>query len=411
MKFKHLIIIALFSFSMFAQSSDSPYSLFGIGKENSSYFGGTIGMANTGIAYSNGLVLNKINPASLTSIEPTSFLYEIGLNSTISVKADENTSQTNYDFNFTHIAMGFSVSDRWKMSFGLIPKTKTNYIIDLTEPVDGGTDEYYTNISGSGGINEVFWGHGFKLAKNLSLGLELHAYFGSVKQEKYVTYQTTQVYLEETNKYNGLGLKAGFQYKIENFFGTNTSIGAIASIPASLSGSQDVYGTKSYSSGGSTEIIDETDNYIDDAKIPLKVGFGISTQIRRLTFNLDYKKNYWSDSYISDSNFTYRDQNVYGLGVEYKRETNSLQYFRKIVYRMGVNYDSGYLSFTDAKVDSYGISAGIGLPISDKGSSLNLSYSYGREGGLNNNLVMDNFHQISLNVSLFDEWFKKRKIF
>lgn len=368
-------------------------------------------MANTGIAYSSGLSLNKINPASLTSITPTAFLYEIGLNSTISVKDDGNSSQTNYDFNFTHIAMGFSVSNRWKMSFGLVPKTKTSYNIDTMEPVDGSTDLYYTNVAGSGGINEIFWGHGFKAAKNLSIGVELHAYFGSVKQEKYITYQTTQVYLDETNKYNGLGLKAGFQYKIENLFGTNTTIGAIASIPASLSGSQDVSGTKSYSSGGSTIIIDETDNYIDDAKIPLKIGFGITTQVRKLTFNLDYKKNYWSDSYNSDSNYTYTDQNIYALGVEYKRETNSLQYFRKIVYRMGVSYDSGYLNLSDTKVDSYGLTAGVGLPISDKGSTLNISYSYGREGTLNDNLVMDNFHTFSLNVSLFDNWFQKRKIF
>ena len=397
---------------MFAQNnSDSPYSLFGIGKENSSLFGGSVGMANTGIAYSSGLSLNKINPASLTSITPTAFLYEIGLNSTISVKDDGNSSQTNYDFNFTHIAMGFSVSNRWKMSFGLVPKTKTSYNIDTMEPVDGSTDLYYTNVAGSGGINEIFWGHGFKAAKNLSIGVELHAYFGSVKQEKYITYQTTQVYLDETNKYNGLGLKAGFQYKIENLFGTNTTIGAIASIPASLSGSQDVSGTKSYSSGGSTIIIDETDNYIDDAKIPLKIGFGITTQVRKLTFNLDYKKNYWSDSYNSDSNYTYTDQNIYALGVEYKRETNSLQYFRKIVYRMGVSYDSGYLNLSDTKVDSYGLTAGVGLPISDKGSTLNISYSYGREGTLNDNLVMDNFHTFSLNVSLFDNWFQKRKIF
>ncbi|RXP61383.1 hypothetical protein EC396_04100 [Lutibacter sp. HS1-25] len=413
MKFQKLIILFSFlCFSVFAQSDiDSPYSLFGIGKENSSYFGGSIGLANTGIAYSNGLLINKINPASLTSLEPNTFLYEIGLNNTLSVKSDNNNSQTNYDFNFTHIGIGFSASDRWKMSFGLVPKTKTSYNIDIISPVEGNNNLYYTSVTGSGGINEVFWSHGFKLAKNLSIGLELNAYFGSINQEKYINYLTTQVYLNQTKKYTGLGLKGGFQYKFNNILGTNTTIGAIVNMPSTLSGTKDTEGTKIFESIGSTTIIEETDTNLADFEMPLKIGFGISTQIRKLTFNLDYQKNYWSNSYTSNSNFSYRDQSIYGLGLEYKRQTNSLKYYRKVIYRMGLNYDSGYLSFSNSKIDSYGVSAGIGLPISNKGTTLNLSYSFGKEGTLNNNLVMDNFHKISLNISLFDDWFRKQKIY
>ncbi|MFD1292286.1 OmpP1/FadL family transporter [Lutibacter holmesii] len=413
MKFQRLIVLfSFFSLTTFAQSDvDSPYSLFGIGKENTSYFGGSAGLANTGIAYSNKLLLNKINPASLTSLSPTAFLYEIGINNTLSIKVDNDNSQTNYDFNFTHIALGFSVSDRWKMSFGLVPQTKTSYNIDITEPVEGNTNLYYTNIEGSGGINELFWGHGFKATKNLSLGLEMRVYFGSINQERTIDYLTTQIYLDETKKYTGLGIKGGFQYKFNNLFGTNTTIGGIINVPSSLSGSQDIEGTKTFTSIGTTTIIDETDNDLDDFELPLKIGFGISTQVRKLTFNLDFHKKYWSNSYTSDSNFTYRDQSVYGLGIEYKRETNSLKYYRKIIYRMGINYDSGYLNYSDSKIDSYGISAGIGFPMSNKGSTLNLSYSYGKEGTLNNNLVIDNFHKMSINVSLFDNWFTKRKIY
>jgi len=412
MKFQHLFIFfSFYSLSIIAQSDvDSPYSLFGVGKESSNTFGGSDGFANTGIAYSNGLLINKVNPASLTAIEPTSFLYEVGLNTTISVKADNNNSQTNYNFNFTHIGFAFSASNFWKMSFGLVPKTKTSYDIDLIQPVEGNTYNYYTNVTGSGGVNELFWGHGFKLAKNLSLGVELHAYFGSINQEKYINYGTTVVYLNETNKYTGLGIKGGFQYKIENLLGTNTTIGAIVNAPSSLNGSQDVTGTKTFGTSGSGTVIDETDLDIDDYDSPFKMGFGISTQIRKLTFNLDYQKNYWSDSYTSNSNFSYRDQSIYGLGAEYKRQTNSLKYYRKIIYRMGLNYDTGYLSFADEKIDSYGISAGIGMPLNN-GSSINLSYSYGKEGTVDNNLVMDNFHKISLNISLHGNWFQKAKIF
>lgn len=413
MKFQLLIIvITLLTIPLMAQSDiDSPYSLFGVGKGNTNYFGGSSGLGNTGIGYSNGLLLNKINPASLTTIEPTSFLYEIGLNNTLSVKVDNNTSQTNYDFNFTHIALGFSVSDHWKMSFGMVPKTKTSYNIDLTEAVEGNANSYYTNVSGTGGVNELFWGHGFKLSKNLSVGVELLAYFGSIDQETYLYYGTSTIYLDEVKKYHGLGIKGGLQYNIPNLLGTNTTFGAIANLPSTLSGSKDVTGTKTFTDIGTTTIIDETDTDIDNSELPLEIGFGISSQYRKITINLDYQKKYWEDSYESSPSFSYHNQSLYGLGIEYKRERNSLTYYRKIIYRMGLNYDSGYLNLSGSKIDNYGLSAGVGFPVGNTGSSLNLSYTYGKEGTLNNNLVMDNYHKISLNVSLVGEWFKKKKIF
>jgi hypothetical protein len=395
-----------------AQSDvNSPYTLFGVGKENTSTFGGSNGFANTGIAYSNGLLINKINPASLTAIEPTSFLYEVGLNSTLSLKADNNSTQTNYNFNFTHIGIAFSVSNHWKMSFGLVPKTKTSYDIDFIEPVEGDTGLYYTSITGSGGVNELFWGHGFKIGKNLSLGVELNAYFGAINQEKYIDYETTQVYLKESSSYTGLGLKGGFQYKLNNLLGTNTTFGGIVYVPSTLNGSQDIEGTKTSGISNSDIIIAEEDLEIDNFDIPLKIGFGITSQINKLTINLDYQKSYWGDSYISNTNFSYNNQNIYGLGFEYKRQTNTLRYYKKIIYRMGMNYDTGYLDFSGTKINTYGFSAGIGLPVSNRGSSLNFSYAYGKEGTLSNNLIMDNFHKISLNISLHANWFQKQKIF
>jgi hypothetical protein len=395
-----------------AQSDvNSPYTLFGVGKENTSTFGGSNGFANTGIAYSNGLLINKINPASLTAIEPTSFLYEVGLNSTLSLKADNNSTQTNYNFNFTHIGIAFSVSNHWKMSFGLVPKTKTSYDIDFIEPVEGDTGLYYTSITGSGGVNELFWGHGFKIGKNLSLGVELNAYFGAINQEKYIDYETTQVYLKESSSYTGVGLKGGFQYKLNNLLGTNTTFGGIVYVPSTLNGSQDIEGTKTSGISNSDIIIAEEDLEIDNFDIPLKIGFGITSQINKLTINLDYQKSYWGDSYISNTNFSYNNQNIYGLGFEYKRQTNTLRYYKKIIYRMGMNYDTGYLDFSGTKINTYGFSAGIGLPVSNRGSSLNFSYAYGKEGTLSNNLIMDNFHKISLNISLHANWFQKQKIF
>ncbi|REE80804.1 hypothetical protein BX611_2459 [Lutibacter oceani] len=402
------LFFTLFSFIIFAQSDlDSPYSIFGLGKENSNFFGASSALGNTGIGYKTGTSLNKLNPASLTAINKNSFLYEIGINNTFSIKQDNNSTQNNFDFNFTHIAIGFSATEFWKMSFGLIPKTKVNYEIDLFQPVEGTINSYNTNIIGLGGLNEVFWGHGLKVTKNLSLGLELLAYFGSINQEKRIEYNATSIYLNEHTNYKGFGLKGAFQYSLNK-----TTIGATFNLPSTLNGTQDVEGIKTYNSGSETSIIEETGNEIENFELPLNIGVGISTTFKNVLLNIDLQKNYWSDSYISNSNFNYRDQSIYGLGIEYKSSKNLFQYWNKVIYRMGINYDTGYLTLSNTKIDSYGFSAGLGLPISNNSfSTLNLSYSYGKEGTLNKNLIIDNFHKLSINVSLNSNWFQKQKIF
>lgn len=406
------LFILSFSISTFAQSDiDSPYSIFGIGIENSTLFGNSNAMGNTGIAYSSSYTLNNINPASLTAIRPGLFLYEIGISNTYSSKKDNESTQNNNDFNFTNIGLGFSINNKWKMSIGLIPKTKVSYEIDLIQPIEGSIYQYSTNIIGSGGINEFFWGQGYQLTKSLSVGLQLMTYFGSINQEKRIIYDNNEVYIEEKNNYNGVGLKGGFQYNLNALLGHSTTLGATFSIPSTLQGEQDSQVTKTLSS--SSTIIEEGINQtIDSYKLPLKIGFGISSKVKNLTINLDYKKSFWSDSYQSNLTYIYSDQNIVGLGFEYKPSINTYNFWNNVFYRLGANYDSGYLTVSNSKIDSFNLSAGLGIPISKNSPSmLNLTYSFGKEGTLDNNLIINNYHKLSLNLSLNGRWFQKKKIF
>ena len=75
--FSLAICFCAIHYSANAQSDfSSPYSLYGLGQENSNYFGGYSALGNTGIASRNLFTINKSNPASLTSIASSAFLYE-----------------------------------------------------------------------------------------------------------------------------------------------------------------------------------------------------------------------------------------------------------------------------------------------------------------------------------------------
>lgn len=413
--FSIILCVITFNFCLHAQSDfSSPYSLFGLGQENSIYFGGYSALGNTGIASRNPFSINKANPASLSSIASNAFLYEIGLSGTYSNKKTENTSQNNFDFNVSHLAMAFEVKDYWKMSFGLLPYTKVNYEIDITKPVEGSTFYSNTNVIGTGGINEVFWGNGVKISKNLSLGVEASVLFGNITEDQLIYFGTEYASITNSSNYAGFGLNAGVQYTNYKLLGAETTIGATINLPTYLSGTSDEVGTKSFNGSDETTIVNTTDTPIDNFDLPLKLGVGITSKLNNnLTASLDYKKTFWTDTYQSNSTYTYKDQEVFGLGVEYLSTKNINNFWNRLKYRAGINYNTGYLQLSDQNIDNYSFSLGLGLPVSKSNisSMLNINYSYGKEGTINKQLIQDNYHKLSINFSLLGNWFQKQKIF
>ena len=412
MKIK-LIPLLLFSFMNLlinAQSDfSSPYSVYGIGQENLNFFGGLTAMGNTGIAYKSQYSINQTNPASLTSIPENSFLYEVGFNNTFSNKRDKNTSQQDYDFNFTHLAMAFPVSNYWGMSLGVVPYSKVNYQIDIIKPIEGGLGNYITNVIGSGGINEIFWGNGFKLHKNLSVGVEIVGLFGSINQEQWILLGTNSVYLNDKNVYFSLGLNAGMQYSLTSLLGTRTTLGATVSFPTTLRVAEATIGTKS-----NAIISNEFNQNADDFDLPLKLGVGLSSQINKyILINVDFRKNYWNNSNQSNNASVYNDQSIYGIGIEFKPSSKLTGYRNAIKYRAGANYNSGYLNISGQSIEKYSFSLGLGFPTSKSSfsSAINLNYTYGKEGTTDHGLIEENFHKLSLNLSLLGAWFQKPKIF
>ena len=412
MKIKPVLFLffSFVNFFMNAQSDfSSPYSIYGVGQENLNFFGGLTAMGNTGIAYKSRNTINQTNPASLTSIPENSFLYEVGFNNTFSTKRDKYTSQQDYDFNFTHLAMGFPVNNYWGMSLGIVPYSKVSYQIDIEKPIEGGTGNYITNVIGSGGINKIFWGHGFKLKNNFSVGIEIDGLFGSINQEQWILLGINSAYLNDKNVYFSLGINAGVQYSLTSLLGTETTLGATISFPTTLRAAEASIGTKS------NEIISsEFNQNADDFNLPLKFGVGISSQINKnLLASVDFRKNYWNSTNQYDNASNYRDQSIYGIGFEFDPSSKLTSYFNNIKYRVGANYDSGYLKISNQNIDSYSFSLGLGFPTSNKSfsSAININYSYGKEGTTNRGLIQENFHKLSLNLSLLGNWFQKPKIF
>jgi len=77
------------------------------------------------------------------------------------------------------------------------------------------------------------------------------------------------------------------------------------------------------------------------------------------------------------------------------------------------NYNSGYLNISGQSNEKYSFSLGLGFPTSKSSflSAINLNYTYGKGGTTDQGLMEENFHKLSLNLSLLGAWFQKPKIF
>ena len=140
------------------------------------------------------------------------------------------------------------------------------------------------------------------------------------------------------------------------------------------------------------------------------MGIGISKHFRNnLNMTLDYEKSLWSDSNQSELYGNFVNQDRFALGFTYSTKKNIRKYWDRVHYAAGANFDTGYLEVDGKRVNNAAISVGLTLPIDNTYSALNISYSYGQKGRVSDNLIKENYHKISLNLSLDGIWFIKRK--
>jgi hypothetical protein len=213
------------------------------------------------------------------------------------------------------------------------------------------------------------------------------------------------LYIDKTTNYSGVRLEVGSQFLIDSTLTVATTIKSPTKINASK-----VESISSITSSSSVSIVSGLSVDVNDYIMPLEVGFGISKKIKsNYNFSLDYQKSFWSSVNQSDSYGVFVDQDKFAAGLSFEKDKKGLSYFDHIKYSTGFNYDTGYLEVDNKKIKNIAFSVGISLPVDNTFSMLNISYSYGQKGSVSNGLIKENYHKLSLNLSLDGLWFVKRK--
>jgi len=416
MKIKYIILTAvlfIISGKVSAQSnalSSSPYSLYGLGVANDIGTGKINGMSKFGFATPSRTFINNSNPASFGAIPKHAFFYDFGFKTESNNSTEGGSSSSQSTANFSNIGIAFPITERSGVGVTLIPFTSVGYTISGIEgSIEGSTDIFTSTIYGDGGINDLKFNYGYALTDKFRLGLTFSALFGKISETEtnyILTSALNSIIIEDENYYKGVRFGAGFQYNVD----AKTAIGGIVNLPSVLGG--DSEGTTTVSTNAVFEFI-ETDSDLSDFKLPLELGFGLQTILKEdFTVSLDYKRSFWDATNQSDQTGTFVDQNFLGAGVQYKSSKNQLKFFNRIEYRAGFNYDSGNIEIENTSISNSALNLGIGIPLKrDTNSMINISYSYGTKGTINDGLIKENYHLLSVNLSLQGIWFQKRKIF
>lgn len=454
MYYKHIfIIISVFiSTQFFAQSFTlSPYSKFGIGDlVYPSYVPG-YSMGFTSIAQRSHRYINRENPAAATEIDTLTFVTDISMMGRIFTLKHLSASYTKANIDMSYVAMGFPISKNWKVNIGLSPFSNSGYSIQEVKSID--TLVLTNTYKGDGGLNEVFWSNGFNVLNNknavkkdnfiinhfhkLSFGVKSAFIFGSI--DRY----TSSVFLEDlyvfdVNKTqriisNGIDVKGALQYQYllqeENNVEKRNKLKIIVGLTyhplTSIRARQTTLITKFLNLQGSItkDTIQNIENKKGNIKLPQSYGVGLTIETNnKFTWTGEISFQEWSKSSIFGEQTNLKNSMFVATGIQYIPDpTRFYQYWKMTQYRMGFYYNQTYLNLNSHNINEFGITFGLGLPITktDKGEStmirrklppmLNVSLAYGNRGTTSDNLIKESFWQFSLSLNIHDIWFIKRK--
>lgn len=406
-------VCLLLSLASFAQEgTSSPYSFYGVGDIR---FKGTIeNRSMAGVAVEQDSIhVNLENPASFSNLKLTAFAIggTFGLNSLKSDAGSANTRRSGLDY----MAVGMPFG-KFGVGFGLIPYSSVGYKIESLSSVDGGTSK---RSEGSGGLNKVFLGVGYKVTPKFSIGADVNYNFGKITTNSSEFITNIPVGTRETNTANlsGVNFNIGAMYQTKISKKLNLYSSLNYTLQGNLNSKNDRdYATVTYVSSTEFADIETLEGGMSETSVKLPSRISISAGIGEskkwlVGGKIAYQRTSGQEnSYNKAANVGYGRYGSISLGGYYIPNYNSFtSYAKRIVYRGGLKYEKTGLVINSESINDMGMVLGAGFPITGSFSNINIGLELGKRGTTKANLVQENYVNISVGFSLNDQWFVKRK--
>lgn len=395
-----LFLLLLASAGLFAQNNtSSPFSRFGYGELNDNVPVAYRGMGSVGLGMRSNKVINPAQPASYTSVDTTTFMFDVAASAMWSNYGNAEGNRNKANGNLEYLTIQFPFWKYIAFSAGVNPYSSVGYsLVDslLTE-----THPHAKVYMGTGGITQVYAGLSFNIMNWVALGANVYYMFGDISNIRSLVFTEANLssIVQTSNiRVNDFRLRYGLQV-FHTFADAHTLVlGGIYEHPKSLNGTFSKIESVTFDtvpvSGGAFGL-------------PMVYGAGLSYSYKKnLTVAADFQMTNWQNSPYFGVSDSLRSRMKFSVGAEYIHNPQGKNYGERMPFRFGITIADSYVKAVRDK--DITISIGMGFPLRQAATVLNTTIEYGHRG--NATTLQENYLKLSLNVAISETWFFKRKL-
>ena len=416
-------VLATLTTSAFAQSTtNSPYSQFGLGDLTDQSVSFNKGMNGVGLGMHRGNEVNPMNPASYSSIDSLTFLFDAGMSGQITNYSENGKKFSAKSGGFDYVSALFRAFKNVGVSFGVLPYSNIGYDYLQTGILDDRDEtEVASQYSGEGGLHQMYIGAGIRPIKPLSVGFNLSYLWGDYSRSM-ATVESSNLsvlakeYRADISSYK---LDFGVQFDLPLNKKDYLTLAAVWSPGHSLKSDPECLIANVKTSISKAD----TTTYVisDGLKIPTTFGFGVAyhhAQKLRVGADLHIQKwgsvdfpSYTAGVYALKSGLL-KDSYRLNLGGEWTPNPMARSVFKRIQYRAGVGMVTPYYYINGKEgPKEFSASLGFGIPIANgynNRSVLHISGQFVRRSA--DNLIKENMFRLNIGFTFNEKWFAKWKV-
>lgn len=417
-------VFSTMTISAFAQSNtNSPYSQYGLGDLTDQSVGFNKGMNGVGLAMRRGNEVNPMNPASYSSVDSLTMLFDAGLSGQVTNFKENGSKLNGKSGGFDYAVALFRACRNVGVSFGVLPYSNIGYKYSLSETLSDGT-RMYSTYQGDGGMHQLFIGTGIKILKPLSIGANLSYLWGDYNRTLASSSSASNVsalqmgYKADISSYK---LDLGMQLELPLNKLDQLAIGATWSVGHSLKADPEL---SIINTNTSLNKSDST-NYVvkDGLRLPTAYGLGVAySHSNNLRVGADLTLQKWgginspvfdpqSKQYTLQSG-QLKDSYRLNLGGEWTPRPMGRHLYQRVRYRAGVGMATPYY-YINGKEGPKELSAslGFGIPIMNSynnRSVLNISGQFVHRSA--DGMIRENMFRLNIGLTFNERWFAKWKV-
>lgn len=423
-----VLLASLYVAPAIAQSgTNSPYSQYGLGQLSEQTSGFNRGMNGLGLGFREHNQVNYINPASYSSIDSLTFIFDAGLSGQVTNFSENGQKKNANNADFEYAVAAFRASKHLGVSFGIIPFTNIGYNYSISGYLNGDKSTTFTNTyNGSGGMHQIYLGAGWEFVKGLSIGANVSYIWGDIDRSVVNSY--SDGYINTLSKYytatiSNYRIDFGLQYTLPLNKKNSLTLGLTYGLGHKLNSDPSCM---MISTNTTTAVADTTSFTVNNGlEIPTSFGAGLTwNNNNKLKLGADFTYQKWGDTkfpvykVINDvpsyslSDEYYSDRYKLTIGGEFCNNETSRNFIDRIRFRAGASYASSYYKVNGQDgPDEISVSVGFGIPIVNaynNRSILNISGQWVRSEAPG--MLKENTFRINIGITFNERWFMKWKV-